>query len=100
MDAMSVELAGRGRVADAVQAAIASITADPLRETSRTALIRAYLAEGNRAQAHREFSGYRSLLRDELGVEPSREFAAVLWPPTGTTAVQSHTASLVSGHSG
>ena len=42
-----------------------------MRETAHAALIRVYLAEGNRAEALSAYEHYRTLLRDELGLEPS-----------------------------
>jgi DNA-binding SARP family transcriptional activator len=34
-------------------------------------LIRAYLAEGNRGEAIRQYEQYRTLLRESLALEPS-----------------------------
>lgn len=57
--------------APAVQAALVTVEADPYRESSRRQLVRAYLGEGNVADALREYDSYRELIRDELGVAPS-----------------------------
>jgi DNA-binding SARP family transcriptional activator len=51
---------------------LAAVKTEPLRETARAALIRVYLAEGNRAKALAAFERYRALLRAELGLEPRR----------------------------
>lgn len=64
--------------AAAIDAAYAAIAGEPLRESSRSALIEAHLAEGNRAVAARELAAYRVLLGKELGLEPSPEFCARL----------------------
>lgn len=58
------------RYAEAVIAAHAAVRADPLRESSCATLIRAHLAEGNAAQALREFDRYVRRLRAEMGLEP------------------------------
>ena len=52
--------------------------AEPLRETAHAALIRVYLAEGNRAEALDAFEDYRAMLRSELGLEPSASMNALI----------------------
>jgi DNA-binding SARP family transcriptional activator len=64
-------LIAAGYLARAVEAAELAIAGEPLRETSRRLLIRAHLAEGNRAEALREYRSYRQLLQAELSLEPS-----------------------------
>jgi DNA-binding SARP family transcriptional activator len=54
-----------------VEAALEAVTVEPLRESAHAALIRAHLAEGNRAEAARQFQQLRQLLRKELDEEPS-----------------------------
>jgi SARP family transcriptional regulator, regulator of embCAB operon len=54
----------------------------PLRETGHLLLMRALAARGNAAEALRAYERLRALLRDELGVSPSRpvqdEYATLL----------------------
>jgi DNA-binding SARP family transcriptional activator len=64
-------LSASGRHADAIQAALAAIRLEPLRETAHQTLIEIHLAEGNWSEAWRQFQRCRRLLREELGVEPS-----------------------------
>ena len=71
LEALSRRLVALGRYADAVEAAIAAISAEPLRESAQRALIEAHLSEGNWVEAHRGFVHYRDMLRRELGVSPS-----------------------------
>jgi DNA-binding SARP family transcriptional activator len=71
LEALAVALSQAGRHADAIQAALAAVRVEPLRETAHRTLIRAHLAEGNRCEARRQFQECRRLLREELGVEPS-----------------------------
>jgi len=50
---------------------------EPYRESGYQRLMRAHAARGNRAESLRVFHRCRELLRDELGVDPSPETAAV-----------------------
>jgi DNA-binding SARP family transcriptional activator len=84
LEALSRRLVELGRHADAVEAAIAAIAAEPLRESAQRALIEAHLSEGNWVEAHRGFVHYRDMLRRELGVSPSRELASYLYGPAST----------------
>lgn len=63
-------LTGLGRVPEAVCFALAAVRADPLRESARTALIRAFLAEGNRTDALNQYRSYARLLKRRIGVDP------------------------------
>jgi DNA-binding SARP family transcriptional activator len=67
-----------GRYADAIQAALAAIHLEPLRETAHNTLIEIHLAEGNWSEARRQFQRCRQLLREELGVEPSDSIRLLL----------------------
>jgi DNA-binding SARP family transcriptional activator len=57
----------------ATRAGLAAVKAEPLRQSAVCALIRAHLDEGNAYEALRRYEQYRSLVRDELGVDPSPE---------------------------
>jgi len=78
LEALSERLSERGFGARAVQAGMAAVAAEPLRETAHRALIRAYVAEGNRGDALRQFHSYERLVRLELGLEPSGEMRDLL----------------------
>jgi DNA-binding SARP family transcriptional activator len=56
----------------AIEAGLAAVAGEPLRESARRALIRAYLAEGNQAAAVIQYRRFHSLLDRELGLAPSR----------------------------
>lgn len=84
LEALSRRLVEVGRYADAVEAAIAAIAAEPLRESAQRALIEAHLSEGNWVEAHRGFVTYRDLLRRELGVSPSHDLASYLYRSAAT----------------
>ncbi len=61
----------------AVRAAREAVRLAPYRESSHRVLMQAHLAAGDRAEAVRSYEELRRLLRDELGIEPSRETEAV-----------------------
>jgi DNA-binding SARP family transcriptional activator len=71
LEALSERLTTVGRFAHAMGAALAAVRVEPLRESATAAVIRVHLAEGNQADAVREFRCYRALLQRELGVEPT-----------------------------
>jgi DNA-binding SARP family transcriptional activator len=55
----------------ALQAALACVAEDPLRESGQRAAIEVYLAEGNVDAAVRQYRQFTELLHVELGVPPS-----------------------------
>lgn len=59
--------------ADAIHWAETLLTQDPLLEHAHRTLMRCHFLMGNRAIAIRHFSSCRSVLAQELGVEPSEE---------------------------
>lgn len=61
-----------GRHAEAVEAGLLAVDAEPLRESAHRALMRAFLAEGNGALAVQQARNLESALRRELDVDPSR----------------------------
>jgi DNA-binding SARP family transcriptional activator len=78
LELLTAELSSAGRHAEAIQAALAAVRIEPLRETAHAALIRAHLAEGNRSEAVRQFNRCRDLLSQELGVEPSEAVSGLI----------------------
>jgi DNA-binding SARP family transcriptional activator len=83
-------LSAAGRHAEAIQAALAAIHLEPLRETAHRTLIETHLAEGNWSEALRQFRRCQRLLREELGIEPSESIRRMLndWARRGpVTAV-------------
>ena len=76
------QLAASGRFGLAVEACLAVLAAEPLRESAQRQLIEVYLSEGNRADALRQFTSYQRVIREEVGVEPSREIAELVSPLT------------------
>jgi DNA-binding SARP family transcriptional activator len=70
LETLSSHLAAAGHHGAAVQAALAAVEADSLRDSAHETLIRACLAQGNRHEAYLHYTTYRRVLRDELGLEP------------------------------
>ncbi|MGI5486838.1 AfsR/SARP family transcriptional regulator [Microtetraspora malaysiensis] len=83
LEALVDDFISAGRFADAVSAACLAVRAEPLRESAHAALIRAHLAEGNQAEALRDYERCAGLLQAELRIPPSprlRELVAGLRP--------------------
>jgi DNA-binding SARP family transcriptional activator len=78
LEALAQRFTEGGRYGEATGAALAAVRADPLRESPRTTLINAHLAEGNQSEALREFERYRSQLVAELGLEPTAHLRALV----------------------
>jgi len=78
LEAVCHRLMSLGMFGGAVQAGLAAVAGKPLRESSHRTLIEAYLAEGNVAEAIRQFASYRHTLYEELGVEPSPAMASLI----------------------
>lgn len=81
LEALSSLLVRAGRCAEAVEAAMMAVTAEPLRESAQRTLIQAHLAEGNWVEGRRSFETYREVLNRELGIEPDPELVAMVRRP-------------------
>jgi DNA-binding SARP family transcriptional activator len=81
IEALCHHLTTAGHHAEAIDAGLAAVRAEPLRESAHQVLIRAHLAEGNRWEAVRQYERCRRLLLDELGLEPSPALRALLPVP-------------------
>jgi DNA-binding SARP family transcriptional activator len=80
IEILSREMALGGRCAEAIEAALVVVNAEPFRESAHRVLIEAHLAEGNWAEAQRRFEDHSTTMRRELGVEPSPSLAALIEP--------------------
>ncbi|ANZ41628.1 hypothetical protein BBK82_42445 [Lentzea guizhouensis] len=80
LEVLSERLRSRGDHHHAHQAALAAVQTDPLRESAHRALVELHLADGNPAQAVRQYQSYRRLLRAELGLEPSSHIHDLMRP--------------------
>lgn len=77
-ETLSTRLAEASRFAEAIEAAMAAVRLEPLRESAQRVLIQAHLAEGNLVEARRVFGGYSIQILAELGVQPSPDIAELL----------------------
>jgi DNA-binding SARP family transcriptional activator len=80
LEALSRQLVRLRRCAEAVEAAMMAVSAEPLRESAQRTLIEAHLAEGNWVEGRRSFEAYRDVLDRELGTQPDPELAAMVSP--------------------
>ncbi|WP_435746544.1 AfsR/SARP family transcriptional regulator [Nocardioides sp. SYSU DS0663] len=73
----------QGRYAEALAAALEAVRAEPLRESAHRRVVEVHLAEGNHAEALRQYEHYRRLLADELGLSPSPVIRRLVGPMLG-----------------
>jgi DNA-binding SARP family transcriptional activator len=73
LDALCARLTEAGRTGEALEAGMAALAGEPLRESAHRALVRVHLAEGNIGEAIRQYRFCRRLLREQLGVSPSEQ---------------------------
>jgi DNA-binding SARP family transcriptional activator len=78
LESICARLTTLGRHGMAVQAGLLAVAADPLRESAQTALIQAFLAEGNVSEARRQFEEFQKVLRAELDLDPSDALRALV----------------------
>jgi DNA-binding SARP family transcriptional activator len=74
LEALGEDLIAVGWYGAAVETAQAVIRVDPFRESARLLLVQAYLGEGNQWEARRQHRVYCTLMRSELGLEPTDKF--------------------------
>jgi DNA-binding SARP family transcriptional activator len=73
LEALAQRLTARAEFSAAVEAGLAAIAAEPLRESAHRTLIRTYAAEGNVGEALHQYRRYADLVSRELGVQPSAQ---------------------------
>jgi DNA-binding SARP family transcriptional activator len=79
LEQVAARLTAAGRYGDALQAAYAAVRAEPLRESAHRTVVRVHVAEGNVTEALRAYEQFRSLLAEELGVQPSEQMAGLVY---------------------
>jgi DNA-binding SARP family transcriptional activator len=77
-EALAEQLTSEGRYGLALEVALATLRLDVTRESAHRAVIRVHLAEGNVSEARRAYATCKRVLRDELGVAPTRLTAQML----------------------
>jgi DNA-binding SARP family transcriptional activator len=78
LEILCLRLASSGMFALAVEAGLAAVAGEPLRESAHRCLIRAYIAERNIGEAMRQYERYRDLMRLELNLPPSSEMQMLI----------------------
>ena len=78
LDVLCDRLTRAGRHREAIEAGHAAVAAEPLRESAHRALVQVHLAEGNAAEAIRQYRVFRQLVSEHLGVAPSAQMEALI----------------------
>jgi DNA-binding SARP family transcriptional activator len=78
LETACVRLTAAGRHGEAIEAGLAAVAVEPLRESGHAVVIQAHLAEGNLVEASRQYEQLRDLLREHLGTQPSRRVRMLL----------------------
>jgi DNA-binding SARP family transcriptional activator len=86
LEALARQLLCDGQHGRAVEAAVAAVRGEPLRESAHRTLAEIHLAEGNRSEAIRQYDRFRRLLADELGVRPSPQLERLVHGDGGVTS--------------
>lgn len=68
----------RGETAQAVEAGLAAVAIDPLRESSRRLVVEAHIAQGNVSAARQEIDRYRRMLAGHSGINPTTELQSLI----------------------
>jgi DNA-binding SARP family transcriptional activator len=76
-------LCERGSFNDALAASFVAVQSEPLRESAHRRVIEVHLAEGNHAEALRQYHVYRQLMSAELGLVPSATIRGLVAPLLG-----------------
>jgi DNA-binding SARP family transcriptional activator len=83
LETMAERLASMDRWGDAVLAALAALSSDPLRESAHRAVIKVHMAEGNVAEAIRQLRRCERLMIEEVGVPPSTKLQELVTAGSG-----------------
>jgi DNA-binding SARP family transcriptional activator len=78
LEAMCGRLLAFGRYGEAIEAGLAAVRGEPLRESAHRALISVHLAEGNNSEALRQYRWYERILHEELGLAPSSQIGRLV----------------------
>ena len=78
LEQLSERAQHHGRYALALQAALAAVAIEPLRESAHRRTMLVHLAEDNPSEALRQYDVVRRLLRQELGLAPSPATRAII----------------------
>ena len=71
LERLSADARRAGRLAEAIEAALAAVAQEPLRESAHRMVVEAHLAHGNPSEAIRHYRLFFDVLHGRLGLEPS-----------------------------
>jgi DNA-binding SARP family transcriptional activator len=71
LESLSAQYRRLGQLRQAMDLALAAVSTEPLRESAHRRLVEVHLAEGNVAEAVRQYDVYRQMLGSQLGLVPS-----------------------------
>ncbi len=80
LEQLSAQHRRSGRLRQAMELALTAVSAEPLRESAHRQLVEVHLAEGNAAEAVRQYELYRRMLRRQLGLVPSTAMRRLVAP--------------------
>jgi DNA-binding SARP family transcriptional activator len=83
LEAAAGQLVEHGNYAASLELALEAVRCEPLRESAHRAVIAVHLAEHNVAEALREYERFRTLLLEQLGIEPSDSLADLVFRAHG-----------------
>ena len=86
LEALAGHLVERDAYAQALEAALTAVEIDPLRESAQRSLIAVHLAQGNTADAVRQYKRFCALLRAELDVLPTPRMTELIEHATDRAA--------------
>jgi DNA-binding SARP family transcriptional activator len=78
LEALAERLLAARKYSQAVEAALAAISVEPLRESAHRLLMRVHAAEGNPSEALSQYQRYRRLLHRELHVVPTDQMESLI----------------------
>lgn len=74
LETLATRLSVQGRYRDALDVALQTVAAEPLRESAHRVLTEVHLAEGNVGEARQLYERWRRLLDTEFGLRPTARF--------------------------
>jgi len=80
LESLAEQLVSLGDTRSALEAALAAVAIEPLRESAERALIRVHIADGNYLDAVREYRSFRTRLAAEMDVSPSGQLESLIHP--------------------
>jgi DNA-binding SARP family transcriptional activator len=80
LESLAEQLVALGDTRGALEAALAAVAIEPLRESAERALIRVHIADGNYLDAVREYRSFRTRLAAEMDVSPSGQLESLIHP--------------------